>query len=103
MLTAPEIKLAQRGLEERDGRLASAFQALADPTRLKIFRLLVERQDICVTDVANVMGITVPAASHQLKYLETAGLAKRERTGKTICYCIKKEDLLVKKVMGIMS
>lgn len=93
----------QRDLTETKDRLALVFGALGDPTRLKIFRLLSEKKDLCVSDVAKVFGISVPAASYQLKILEMVGLVQREREGKMICYELKKDDPLVKNVLKVVE
>lgn len=102
MLTKPQIKFVQKSLVNREDRLALVFQALGDTTRLKIMRLLSKRKDICVTDVANIMGVSVPAASHQLKFMEMAGLIRRERMGKTICYRLREDDSFVRKLLKII-
>ncbi|MBI3335150.1 MAG: winged helix-turn-helix transcriptional regulator [Candidatus Portnoybacteria bacterium] len=95
-----EIKEMMRGGEEK---LLLVFDALSDPGRLGIFRLLTKRHDICVTDVARIFEISLPAASHQLKILERAGLVKRTRMGQMICYEIKEEDNLVKSIISLFS
>lgn len=103
MLSKSKIKIAQKSLLKDGDRLEFVFQALSDATRLKILRLLIKHKDVCVTDVANIMNISVPAASHQLKFMEMAGLVKRERMGKTICYLLKKEDPFVKKILKVIQ
>ena len=102
MLSKPQIRFVQKSLVNEEDRLALAFQALGDTTRLKIMRLLSKRKDICVTDVANIMKVSVPAASHQLKFMEMAGLVKRERTGKTICYCVRRDNPFVRKLLNVI-
>ena len=103
MLNKSKIKIVQKSLLKDDNRLEFVFQALSDATRLKIFRLLLKQKDVCVTDIANIMGISVPAASHQLKFMEMAGLVKRDRMGKIICYKLRKEDSFVKKILKVIQ
>lgn len=103
MLSKSKVKIAQKSILKDEDRLEFVFQALSDVTRLKIFRLLLKHKDVCVTDIANIMDISVPAASHQLKFMEMAGLIKRERMGKTICYCLRREDSLVKKILKVIQ
>lgn len=86
-----------------DGRLPIMFNALGDPGRFRIFRLLMARCDICVTDLANIFGISVPAASQQLRVLEMTGLVKKERLGQTICYEVRNDDPLVKTILKLFS
>jgi DNA-binding transcriptional ArsR family regulator len=62
--------------------LDSAFAALADGTR----RAIVERLatgEACVTDLAAPFRMSLPAVSKHLRVLESAGLVRRRRTGRT--------------------
>jgi len=70
--------------------LASIFKALADDTRLKIIYAL-SREELCVCDVASIIGSTVAAASHHLRFLKNVGLAKHRRQGKMIFYSLDDE------------
>lgn len=87
----------------QDERLPIIFSALGDRGRFRIFRLLTERCDVCVTDVANIFGISVPAASQQLRVLEMIGLVRKERVGQTICYEVKSDDSFVKLLIKFFS
>lgn len=86
-----------------DERFPVIFNALSDRGRFRIFRLLTERCDICVTDIANIFRISVPAASQQLRVLEMTGLVKKERVGQTICYEVRTEDFIVRSLMKALS
>ena len=107
MLTTKEIQQVQKSivkdLSVSGERLPFVFEALADPTRLKIFQLLMNNRDLCVTDLANICKISVPAVSHQMRIMEVVGLVTKERMGKMICYQLKSNDSLVKKVMSIIQ
>lgn len=104
MLEAKELQKVQKSFSEIKDRLAFVFEALGDPTRLNIFRLLSkEKKDLCVTDIANVFKISVPAASYQLKILEMVGLIERERMGQMTCYTLREKDPLVRNVLKIIQ
>jgi ArsR family transcriptional regulator, lead/cadmium/zinc/bismuth-responsive transcriptional repressor len=103
MLEAKELQKVQKSFIDAKDRLSFVFEALGDPTRLKIFRLLSQEKGLCVTDVAKVCAMSVPAASYQLKILEMVGLIRRERMGKMICYELKKQDPMVKSMMKIIQ
>jgi len=103
MLKEKELHRVQKSFIEAKDRMAFIFEALGDSTRLKIFRLLSQKKGLCVTDVANVCGISVPAASYQLKILEIVGLVQREREGKMVCYELREEDPMVKNIMMIIK
>lgn len=103
MLPATAIVKMKREVIETDDRLPFIFQALADPCRYRIFCFLIGRSDICVTDAAKVMDISVPAASQQLRILEMTGLVERERMGQMICYKIKASEPLVRSILKIIK
>lgn len=103
MLTAKEIGKFKKKLEGSEDHIAFVFEALSNSTRLKIFRLLAKRKDICVTDVARILGVSVPAASYQFRILEMVGLVEKERMGKMICYKLKKKNPMVRKIMRIVK
>ncbi|MBI2124077.1 MAG: winged helix-turn-helix transcriptional regulator [Candidatus Wildermuthbacteria bacterium] len=103
MLTKEGIRKAQQSFEETDSHLAFIFQTLGDATRLKMFQLLSRSKGLCVTDIANVFHISVPAASYQLKFMEVTGLVKRERMGKMICYELRRDNPLLKSIIRLVS
>ncbi|MBI2098748.1 MAG: winged helix-turn-helix transcriptional regulator [Candidatus Wildermuthbacteria bacterium] len=104
MLTSREIETVRKSsLEDMEERLPFMFQALGDPTRLNIIRLLTRHKDLCVTDIAHILNISVPAVSYQLRMLEVVGLVKRERMGKMICYGLKKEDALIQRILKVVQ
>ncbi len=76
--------------------LANIFKALADDTRMKIIYAL-SREELCVCDVANIIGSTVAAASHHLRYLRNVGLAKHRKQGKMVFYTL--DDDCVKTII----
>lgn len=72
-------------LPELDG-MVTIFKALADETRLKIAFSLTLEEEMCVCDVAAVIGSSMATASHHLRYLREHSLAKSTRKGRMIYY-----------------
>ena len=73
--------------EEEMQDLAEFFKVFGDATRLKIlFALLCS--EMCVYDIANVIGMSQSAVSHQLRILKQMDLVKNRRDGKTIYYSL---------------
>src|ERR671939_867809 len=60
--------------------LADRFQALADPTRLRILALL-RIMELCVCELAQVLGQSQPRVSRHLKILSDAGVLERRKEG----------------------
>ena len=61
------------------------LKALADPTRLRILRLLLQR-DLCVCELMFILKMEQSRVSHQLRILRDADLAEDIREGKWIIY-----------------
>lgn len=70
------------------GGVVQIFKAFADETRLKIAYSLTIETELCVCDVAAVIGSSVATASHHLRYLREHGLAKSRRKGKMVYYSL---------------
>ena len=70
--------------------LATTLQALADPIRLKIIRILLSRtkETLSVTDVSRILGISQPAASQQIKALKTIGILNVTRDSNRMIYTV---------------
>ena len=67
--------------------LAEIFKVFGDSTRIKILYVLFEAE-MCVCDIAALLGMTQSAISHQLKALKNARLVKSRRDGKTVFYSL---------------
>lgn len=66
--------------------LADRFKLLADPSRLRIVYTLLESGELCVSDIARVIGVSESATSHQLRQLRQAGLARARKQGREVFY-----------------
>jgi DNA-binding transcriptional ArsR family regulator len=73
--------------------LADFYKLLANTTRLKILFAL-EQSELCVCDIAHVLGLSVAATSHQLKQLRDAGWLNKRDDGKMVYYRLQNTDLL---------
>lgn len=61
------------------------FQALSDPTRQKILRLL-RKKEMCVTEICKHFKMTQPSISHHLDILKRSNLVKYRKKGKEVYY-----------------
>jgi ArsR family transcriptional regulator len=68
-------------------KMADIFQVLADKTRLRIFKVL-DKKELCVSDIAKKLDMTQSAISHQLRILRQADLVRTQRKGKKVFYRI---------------
>lgn len=67
--------------------LAELFKLFGDSTRIKILYVLNE-SEMCVCDIARLLGMTQSAISHQLRALKQSRLVKARREGKTVFYSL---------------
>lgn len=78
--------------------LASLFKLFGDGTRVQILYAL-EQNEMCVCDIAALLGLTKSAVSHQLKALKLANLVKFRREAQTVFYSLA--DSHVKQIIDI--
>jgi ArsR family transcriptional regulator, lead/cadmium/zinc/bismuth-responsive transcriptional repressor len=69
------------------GAMAGTFKVLGDATRVRILDVL-SRRELCVGDIAEVLGLTESAVSHQLRLLRNARLVRQRRAGQMIFYAL---------------
>ena len=67
--------------------LTELFKVFGDSTRIKILYVLFEAE-MCVCDIAQLLGMTKSAISHQLQVLKKSKLVKYRRDGKTVFYSL---------------
>ncbi len=67
--------------------LADFYKVFGDATRIKILYVLLE-SEVCVCDLAELLGMTQSAISHQLRILKQMKLVKNRRDGKTVYYSL---------------
>ncbi|MFY0545754.1 ArsR/SmtB family transcription factor [Brevibacillus sp. H7] len=68
--------------------VAKIFKALADDTRAKIIYVLSLENELCVCDIASIIGSSIANTSHHLRLLRNMGLAKYRKEGKLVFYSL---------------
>ncbi len=85
----PEAVERARSALPGEGRIAEAvtlLKALADPTRMRLLLALRAAGELCVCDLALLLGVSVSAVSHQLRLLRGARLVAYRREGRQVYY-----------------
>lgn len=85
----------------QEEHLINAMQALGDKTRYKMFKIMQTNKQMCVSEIANELGISVPAVSQNFRIMELVGLVNKQRFGQKMCYELKLNDPLIKKLVQI--
>ncbi len=78
--------------DDEYAQLAMLFKLFGDPTRVRILHAL-EQNEMCVCDLAVLLGVTKSAVSHQLKALKLANLVKSRREAQVIFYSLSDDHV----------
>lgn len=80
--------------------LAELFKALGDPTRVKILSCL-QMSDMCVWEIADKLGMSTSAISHQLRVLKAIKLVKGTKEGKEVRYSLDDDHVTLIMQCGL--
>ena len=85
-----------REIRDKSEEQAAFFAALADPTRLQLFKLLCQQRTpdaLCVNALATLLRVTQSAVSQHLRVLKGVGLVNGERRGHHVHYFVNQKAL----------
>jgi predicted transcriptional regulator len=68
-----------------------------------MFKILLEKKQLCVSEIANKLNVSVPAVSQHFRTFELVGIVEKERMGQKICYQLKDDDDLIKQLIKISA
>lgn len=93
---ADQVKQARGALppDAAVGSLAETFKTLGDPTRLRIVAALAG-QELCVCDIAAVLGASQSAVSHSLRALRQLRLVRYRKSGKIAYYSLDDDHISI--------
>lgn len=80
--------------------LGEIFKALGDPTRLRLLTAL-GQAELCVCDLASLVGISESAASHQLRLLRALRLVRARRDGRMVHYRLDDDHIVGLLAQGL--
>ncbi len=89
-----KLKTAQRSFQSLSNILALA----GNEVRLKIIYLLEEEEEMCPCDLADILGMSIPAISQHLRKLKDGNLVTTRKDGQTIYYSLTEENLKILKL-----
>jgi ArsR family transcriptional regulator len=93
MSTRSYVAAQERLLDDRSASaLAETFKVLGDPTRVRILDALA-RAEVPVCDLADMLGLTQSAVSHQLRLLRSMRLVRSRRDGRHIYYVVDDDHI----------
>lgn len=97
-----KVEHVQRNMPDEGtlSQLADLYKVFGDGTRIRILYVLFE-SEVCVCDIARLLGMTQSAVSHQLRILKQASLIKSRRDGKTVFYSLADDHVTTLLRMGV--
>lgn len=89
-----KVTRAQAEIEKIDiGHIAKIFKAIGDENRSKIVYALSQEDELCVCDIANILGASVATASHHLRTLNRLAILKYRKEGKLAFYSLDDDHI----------
>ena len=88
-----KLRTAQKSFSSLSNILALA----GNEVRLKIIYLLEEEKELCPCDLADILGMTIPAVSQHLRKLKDGNIVETRKEGQTIYYSLIQENLKILK------
>lgn len=84
--------MIEKGLVER---MCAYNKAISEPNRMKMIKILGSHpgNSLNVSEIADILGISQPAATKHLKIMESVGLFTRKRDGASVYYALSQEAL----------
>jgi ArsR family transcriptional regulator, arsenate/arsenite/antimonite-responsive transcriptional repressor len=81
-------------------KITKVLKALADENRIRILCLLSEKEDLCVCEIREIIGLSQPTISSHLKILENNELITFRKDGKWVNYSINPyPDIKIKQIL----
>ena len=88
-----KLKTAQKSFVS----LSSILALAGNEVRLKIVYLLEEEKELCPCDLADILGMTIPAVSQHLRKLKDGNVVETRKEGQTIYYSLTQQNLKILK------
>lgn len=88
-----KLKTSQKSFVSLSNILALA----GNEVRMKIVYLLEEERELCPCDLADILGMSIPAVSQHLRKLKNGNVVETRKEGQTIYYSLTQENLKILK------
>jgi DNA-binding transcriptional ArsR family regulator len=98
MLTNKQIIKIRKGFNGIGQRVI--FKILGDRNRYRIFEMLAKYPLLSVTEVAEVLEISIPLSSQHLKILVNGGMLDKEKLGQKVFYKLKQNNLIAQAIVA---
>ena len=86
-----KLKAAQKSF----GNLSNVLALAGNEVRLKIIYLLEEEKELCPCDLADILGMSIPAVSQHLRKLKDGNIVETRKESQTIYYSLTQENIKI--------
>jgi len=86
--------------------IIQVFKLLSNEARLKTIKILLKaKKDLCVNEIADHIGMSQSATSHQLALLESRGIVRGVKNGQIVCYFLTDSETvkIIKKIIKTLA
>lgn len=87
-------------LDASEEHMINVMSLLGDETRFKMFKILQSGKQMCVSEIASALDVSVPAVSQHFKLFELTGIVDKQRYGQKICYQLKTDDPIINNIIN---
>ncbi|GAB2820494.1 ArsR/SmtB family transcription factor [Ferruginibacter profundus] len=90
-------KVKLRAAQKSFGNLSAVLALAGNEVRLKIIYLLEEEKELCPCDLADILGMSIPAVSQHLRKLKDGNIVETRKESQTIYYSLTQENIKILK------
>lgn len=98
-----QIHFIQSTLCPPEDTFWALFHALGDCVRYRITKVMMYHRNMCVSDLAAICNVSVPAVSQHLRVLQKNGLVTKKQEGRTVYYELKADNPYLKQIVGVID
>ena len=88
---------------ENEYSLQTVFSVLGDKNRFRIMKFLIKKKEMCVSELAKALDISISAVSQHLRIIEMSGLVSCRKDGQMMCYSPRIYDQKVQKIINLIK
>ncbi|OGE78193.1 MAG: hypothetical protein A2751_03485 [Candidatus Doudnabacteria bacterium RIFCSPHIGHO2_01_FULL_46_14] len=85
----------------KNRELVLVFKTLGDINRYRIFRSLIEKKHMVVSNIAKTLSISMPLSSQHLKILTLSGLVNKKKHGRSVYYFLNLDNWSVRSIIKV--
>ena len=90
-------------LTQEEQQMVRIMQLLGEQTRYKMLKIMLREKNMCVSDIASRLDVSVSAISQHFRSFEMTGLVDKKRDGQRVCYSLDSNNDLMSALTRIIK